>query len=68
MSTPKIPDETRLEWLRFLDTKPNVRVVADWCAVKADEIGWDFFELTMALSAIKKPQYAPIPDDPDPVN
>ena len=57
MSTDKMPPhEMQMEWIRFLETNPSMAAVATWCTLKAAEIGWDFFDLSEALSAIMKPQ------------
>jgi hypothetical protein len=59
----ELPHGLANEWRLFLDTKPSIEEVGNWCQIKAAEHGWDFFDLSMALSVgVRKPELAE-PDD-----
>jgi hypothetical protein len=55
-----------MKWIRFLDTKPSIAELSDWC-LKAAEIGWDFFDLSEALSfGVRRPELPEPTPDPEP--
>jgi hypothetical protein len=52
------PKETQNEWIRFIEGKPVSEDVIGWLDVKAAEIGWDFYDLAMALMiGVKKAEF-----------
>ena len=58
------PHEIQVEWIRFIETKPTVPEMVDWCVLKAAEIGWNDLDLSEALFfGVAKPD---LPEPPDP--
>lgn len=58
-----LPDGLANEWIRFVETKPSIQEQADWCQLKADEDGWDFFDLSLAPARDVRMAHLPEPDD-----
>lgn len=61
------PHDVQMDWVRFLDTNPSTEAIGDWLELKAAEIGWSFFDLSVALSAgVRKPQLPEPTPEPEP--
>lgn len=48
--------DAKEEWSEFLVGPPRrLQELGDWCAIKAMEIGWDFYDLVVVLFSVQRP-------------